>query len=135
MINYLAVLAAAVAAWVLGAIWYGLLGKAWLKALGPVQAATIREKTQGKMPLGPMIVSFVAELIMALMLSGLLRDLGPVTVIHGAMAGGLIWLGFVVTTILVNNAYQSRTMMLSVLDSLHWLAVLIVQGVVIGLFG
>ena len=31
---YLAILAAAIAAWVFGSVWYNILAKAWLAALG-----------------------------------------------------------------------------------------------------
>ncbi len=32
--SYIAILAAALAAWVFGAIWYGVLGKTWMAASG-----------------------------------------------------------------------------------------------------
>ena len=35
-----AIIAAAVAGWVFGAIWYGVLGKAWQRARGLVSART-----------------------------------------------------------------------------------------------
>ncbi len=53
----------------------------------------------------------------------------------GIISRILVWLGFVVTTNAVNNAFQKRKTMLTVIDSGHWLVVLIVSGAVIGLFG
>jgi hypothetical protein len=50
----------------------------------------------------------------------------------GAIAGALCWLGFVFTTILVNNAYPGRKFMLTVIDSGHWLIVLIIIGGIVG---
>ena len=135
MVNYVAVLAAAAASWIVGAIWYGVLGKAWMAALGwtreQISAATARRR----MPIGPMITSFIAEVIMATMLSGIMVHSGGYSVRIGLISAALIWLGFVVTTIAVNNAYQMRKIMLTVIDSGHWLAVLLVQGVVLGLLG
>ncbi|MSP94373.1 MAG: DUF1761 domain-containing protein [Alphaproteobacteria bacterium] len=60
---------------------------------------------------------------------------GPLTPMSGIISRILVWLGFVVTTNAVNNAFQKRKTMLTVIDSGHWLVVLIVSGAVIGLFG
>jgi hypothetical protein len=135
MFNYVAIFAAAIAAWLTGAAWYGVLGKAWMSALGwtPEQVAAARASR--RMPIVPMIVSFIAELIMAAMLSGIMVHTGGFTVRIGVISALLIWLGFVVTTIAVNNAYPGRRPLLTVIDSGHWLAVLLVQGVVLGLLG
>jgi hypothetical protein len=82
-----------------------------------------------------MIISFVAELVMAMMLFGIMVHLGGPNVRRGIIAGVLIWIGFVVTTIVTNNAYARRKWSLTMIDSGHWLLVLIVQGAVLGLFG
>ncbi|MSO85064.1 MAG: DUF1761 domain-containing protein [Rhodospirillales bacterium] len=121
VLNYFAILVAAVASWIAGAVWYGVLGKQWMVALGwnPADAPK-------SMPVGPMITSFVAELVMALMLAGLIGHFGQAGVGIGVITGALCWLGFVVTTIAVNNAFQKRTIKLTVIDSGHWLVVLLV---------
>jgi hypothetical protein len=134
-INYVAILAAAVAAWLAGAVWYGVLGKQWLAALGWTEADMVGPDGKRRMPTGPMILSFIAALVMAFMLSGLMGHVGPLSVRSGIISGALVWLGFVVTTIAVNNAFQRRKAMLSVIDSGHWLLALIVQGAVLGAFG
>ena len=38
-INYVAILGAAVASWLAGAVWYGILGKQWIAALGWSEAS------------------------------------------------------------------------------------------------
>ncbi len=47
---------------------------------------------------------------MAWVLAGLIGHLGPgqVTVQNGIVSGAFIWLGFVATTIAVNNAFGRR---------------------------
>ncbi len=130
-INYLGVIAAAVAGFVFGAAWYGVLCKAWMAAQGksPPQTKT--------MPLGPMITTFVALLVMAWMLAGLMGHLGPgnVTIRNGVISGAFAWLGFVITTQAVNHAFQGQKRMLTVIDGGHWLGVLLVQGAAIGAIG
>jgi len=53
----------------------------------------------------------------------------------GVISGAAVWLGFVITTIIVNNAFQKRTLALTVIDAAIWLAVLVLQGVVIACSG
>ena len=127
-INYLGVLIAAVAGFAFGSVWYGLLGKAWLAALG---------KTKEDMkphPL-PFILAFVCQLVMAWMLAGLIGHLGEITLGGAMVSAGFVWFGFVLTTMLVNHRFQSASWSLSLIDGGHWLGVLLVMGLVIGLFG
>lgn len=126
--NYLAVLVAAVAAYVWGAVYYMTLSKQWLAAVGIAQP---------NRSVAPFIISFVALLVMAFVLAGSIGHLGPgnVSIKNGVISGVIIWAGFVATTVVVNNAYPGRKIMLSVIDGIHWLGVLVIQGAVIGAMG
>ena len=130
MINFVAVLAAAVAGWLVGAVWYGVLGKVWMDAAGIVCPDGKRP-----MPVGPMILAFVAQLIIALMLAGLMGHMGPRDIPRGIVSGVLVWFGFVLTTLAVGNAFQCKKPMLTVIDSGHWLGVMLLMGAIIGAFG
>jgi uncharacterized protein DUF1761 len=134
-INYVAIIAAAVASWLVGAVWYGVLGKQWMTALGWTEKDVCGPDGKRHMPVGPMILSFVALLIMAFLLSGLMGHVGPISVRSGIISGALVWLGFAITTMAVNNAFQKRKAMLTVIDGGHWLLALIAQGAVLGAFG
>jgi hypothetical protein len=136
-VNFSAIVAAAVAAWIFGGIFYGVLGKAWIAALGETMD-TLKAKNAGKSGLAkaaPFVISFVAELVMAYMLYGLLVHMGMFTVRAGMISGALIWLGFVLTTVAVNNAYPGRRLVLTVIDTGHWLGVLVIIGAILGGFG
>ena len=130
---YLAIFVAAVASWLLGALWYGLLGKAWLAALGKTRAELTGPS--GKPSPVPFVLSFLAELVMAFVLAGLLPRLGQVTVGSGLMAGLTMWVGFVITALGVNHAYSGARPSLTAIDGGHWLAVLLVQGAVLAAVG
>jgi len=135
--NMTAVLIAAVAAWIFGAVYYGLLGKAWLAAQGETPE-TMKAKNAGKSGIAkaaPFIISFIAEIVMAAALQGILFHSAMNTMRQGIIAGALCWLGFVATTVLVNNAYPGRKFMLTVIDAGHWLGVLLIIGAVIGGMG
>jgi len=135
--NMTAVLIAAVAAWIFGAVYYGLLGKAWLAAQGETPE-TMKARNAGKSGIAkaaPFIISFIAEIVMAAALQGILFHSAMNTMRQGIIAGALCWLGFVATTVLVNNAYPGRKFMLTVIDAGHWLGVLLIIGAVIGGMG
>jgi uncharacterized protein DUF1761 len=126
--NYLAILIAAVAAFAWGAAYYMTLSKQWLAAVGRAEP--------NKSP-APFIISFVALIVMSWVLAGTLGHLGPgqVTLKNGIISGLFMWVGFIATTVFVNNAYPGRKYSLSVIDSIHWLGVVVIEGAVIGAMG
>ncbi len=132
-VNYLAVLIAAVAGFLVGWAWYGTLSKAWLDAQGKTE---VEVKAKG-MRVTPMVITFIALLVMAWVLAGLIGHLGPghVTIRAGAISGAFCWLGFVITTLAANHAFQGQKRTLTAIDGGHWLGVLLIQGAVIGAFG
>jgi hypothetical protein len=132
-VNTLAVLAATVASWLVGAAWYMALGKLWMEAIGKTQEELVGPS--GKPSPVPFIVSFLAEFVMAIVLALLVVRAGPATVFNGIATGFLAWLGFVATSMIVNHRFGGERPLLTAVDSGHWLAVLVVQGAVIGLFG
>src|SRR5262245_60975771 len=131
-INYLAVLAAAAAGFAFGAAYYMSLSSVWLAAIG----MTKQQLAEKRSPL-PFVVSIVALLIMAWVLAGTMGHLGPgqVTAKNGVISGLFVWLGFVITTLSVNYAFGQRKPMLTVIDGIHWLGVLVIQGAIIGAMG
>jgi hypothetical protein len=136
-VNMPAIAAAAVVAWTFGAIYYGVFGKAWIAALGETKE-TLKTKNAGKGKVAmimPFVLSFIAELIMAYVLYGLLVHIGPFSARAGIISGVICWCGFVVTTIAVNNAYPGRKVVLTVIDSGHWLGVLVIMGAMLGWIG
>ena len=143
-INYLAVIIAAVAAWLAGAVYYGMLAKAfrdknpWVAAHGKTMDSFKAEQAGYKGTVHawlPFALAFLAELAMAYVLAGMVGHLGTVTIRSAVISGLFVWAGFMVTTMLVNNAFAGRRYILTLIDSGHWLAVIVVMGVVIGWMG
>ena len=135
-INWLAVIIAAVAAWLIGAVWYSVFSKQWLAAQGKTLASAKKEQAaKGSAAFVPFVLVFVADLIMAIMLYGIMTHVGPFTVRAGLISGALIWFGFVITAIGTNYAFQGRKPMLTVIDGGYWLAVLLVIGAILGAMG
>jgi uncharacterized protein DUF1761 len=128
-VNYLAVVVAAVAGYLLGWGWYMAFGKVWMAALGK------SKEDCGKPSPVPLIIAAVACLLMAWMLAGLMGHLADVTVRGGIISALFVWVGFVLTTVGVNQAFQGLRPVVTAIDAGHWLAVLIVMGAIIGAFG
>jgi len=127
-VNYLAIIVAAAVGMAVGAAWYTLLAKSWMAAIG-------KTADELKPSPGPFIIAGISQLVMAAMLAGVIGHLGDVTIFNGVVSGIFVWVGFVATTLAVNHAFQGANRMLTVIDGGHWLAVLIIQGLVIGAFG
>ena len=125
----LAILAAGVAGWVWGAIWYGVLSKPYQRALG-LNPDDCKDK---KMPLAPMVVAFLAACVMSAVLYQLLTNLGVMGLVPSAIAGLTIGVGFLATSTLVNNLFQQKSMTLTVIDAGHWVLAVVVEAVVIAL--
>jgi hypothetical protein len=135
-VNYWAVLVAAVAAWILGAAYYMALAKPWMAAQGWRSEADMLGPSGKTSPL-PFVISFIAELVMAWVLAGVLFHIGKggFTVKGGLISGFLIWLGFVATTVGVNYAYGKKPLALFVIDAGYWLLVLLLMGAILGGWG
>src|SRR5262245_27871461 len=136
-VNFLAILVAAIAAWLFGAVYYTALGKPWMAAQGKTMEQCKAEQA-GKSPAAmavPFVLAFIGCLIMAYVLYGILVHLNMFTLRAGAISGAFCWFGFVLTTMTVNNAFTGRKAMLTVIDSAHWLGVLVIIGGIVGWFG
>ena len=131
--NYLAVVVAAVASFAFGSVYYMTLAKPWVAAIGKTQEQV---KAEGMKPV-TFVVAALAQLVMAWVLSGVIGHLGAgqVTAENGLISAAFIWFGFVLTTLAVNHGFQGSKASLTLIDGGHWLGVLLVQGLVIGLFG
>jgi hypothetical protein len=129
--NYLAIVVAAIAAYIFSAIYYTALSKPWMKA------ADIKKNRKMETPWLPFVIAAVADLVMAWMLAGVVGHLGPgqVNVKNAVLSGAFIWFGFVLTTVAVNYAFAGRKPLLTVIDTAQWLGALLLMGAIIGLFG
>jgi hypothetical protein len=138
-VNYLAVFIAAIAGWLVGAAYYMALGTQWMLAQGKDSETCKAEMAAKKGTPAlwlPFVLAFIGCLVMAWALSGVLFHMGgAVSMRRAVIAAALLWLGFIATTLTVNYAFSGRRPMLTVIDAGHWLAVLVVMGIVFGLMG
>lgn len=132
-VNWIAVVVAAVASMALGFVWYMVLAKQWMAALGKTREQVVGDSGGS---VTPFVISFLMQLVMAYSLTLFVpRLMGSSTVVNGLIVGFHVWLGFVITSMIINHRYQGNKWSLTAIDGGYLLGVLLVQGVVIGLFG
>ena len=124
VINYLAVLVAAIASMALGMLWYGpLFGKLWMKLSG------ITPQSMKKMKLTPkaaMTLGFIGTLVTAYVLSHFVDLLSVTTWSGAAQFAFWAWLGLVAPVQLGAYLWEGKPFKLFVLNTVYNLLVLIV---------
>ena len=114
--SYYAIVLAAIVSFMFGWLWYGVLfPKQWMAAVGKTEEDL---KAQGGPSPLPFAIAFVAQLVMAWVLAGIIGHLGPgeVTLKNAIITAGLVWAGFVFTTLAVNHAFQGAKGALTLID-------------------
>jgi hypothetical protein len=125
----------AVASAMIGAAWYGALGKLWMEAAGLTEERLTRADGGKGAPPILYATSFAANLVMAAILVGIMHHSGGLNVRVGLISAALCWVGFVATTTLVNNAFQMKPLALTLIDAGYWLLVLLAMGTILGMVG
>lgn len=127
-VNVLAVVASALAAMVVGFIWYSrpLFEGTWLAEIG-----RSREQVQSDSPV-KYLVGFIGALLEAYILAGLMNIMGGVSVPRGVLVGVVIWISFVAATSAANFAFAGRSFRLWMVENGNHLVTLLVMGVILG---
>lgn len=134
--NLLAVLAGAVSAMIIGALWYGpLFGARWMRLIG-----TTEEEIRASMnPLKTYGLTFMAFIIVAYVLGHVVlafeAAFGMVGVAAGLQAGFWCWLGFVLAIGWQAVAYEDKPLLLYLINMGYNLACLLVMGAILGVWG
>ncbi len=127
---------AAFVGFMFGGIWYSLLAKPWMAAAGLTKERI--DAAGGQTPF-MLVLTFLAQLIMAWMLAGIILHMQragiKATAVNGMISGAFVWFGFIVTVLAVSHRYQMRPWSLTIIDGAHWLIVLLLQGAILGRFG
>ena len=126
--NYAAVIVAALAYWLLGAVWYGVVfGKQWM-ALENISM----EQAKSMNPVLPYIISFVLNLLIAYSLAQICIWRNANTAGRGASVGVLLWIGFVGPITYTTYMYEMRPKELFAINEFYPLAGMVLMGAIIG---
>ena len=126
-INFTAVLAAAVASFIVGGLWYSLMFKnAWMKA-----NRFTEEDLSKRNPAVMFGVSFLLSLVMAFNLAAFLGNEG-VSLKWGMTAGALAGAGWVTAALAVTAVFESRGWLYVAVNGGYWIVAFVVMGGIIG---
>lgn len=129
-VNYFAVLAAALASYVLATVWYAFLFPGLWKQLTGI--------TEMRPSPGKMALVFLACVVMSFVLLHSIvfgNAYVGTSGVHGGLMGGFFsWLGFVAPVTLMGVMYEKRPWMLWLLDNGFWLVSLLAMGAILGVW-
>jgi hypothetical protein len=126
--NYAAVFIAAIAYWLLGAVWYGVLfSKPWMA----LENMSI-EQAKSMNPVLPYVITFVLNLLIAYSLAQICIWRNANTAGRGASVGVLLWVGFIGPITYTTYMYEMRPKELFAINEFFPLAGLVLMGAIIG---
>jgi hypothetical protein len=128
-LNWLAIIVAAISAFVLGSLWYSplLFGKRWMKETGITPDQTRR--TNMLMIFGlALFLSLIASFFLAMFI-GAKAGAG-----FGAMAGFMAGLGWVFTFMGISYLFESRTLVHFLINAMYSVVALTIMGLIIGVW-
>lgn len=130
-LDWSSIFVAAVASFIVGAIYYGVLRKPWMRALGK----TPEDVRASMRPAVVYPVAALCQLGLAFVLAVLFSHFGqPAFAIGNALAASVaIWGGFVMTTMIVNHRFQGQSWLLTIVDGGYWLVALLTQAAALSL--
>ena len=132
-VNYLAVLAAAIASMIVGFIWYGpLFGKMWMQSMkmDNKKMQEAKKKGMGK----TYILAFLTTLIMSYVLAHFVDYVEAKTVMDGVILGFWLWIGFLATTQIGSVLWEGKPVKLYLINTLHYLVALAVMAAILAVW-
>ena len=131
IINWMAVVVAALVAMAIGAIWYSppIFGKRWMGLLHKNQKSLSKGGVQAYVAVG------IILLIESYVLAHIVSYSGAVSAFEGAQTGFWVWLGFAAAASLLTYVIERRSKKLWLLDATYQLIVLVVMGAIIAAWG
>lgn len=126
-VNIWAVLVSGVAYFAVGALWYGLLGEPWMKALG---------KTSDELASNPIdyVVSLLCEILIAFAVAVGLNAFGAAGILEAIFVTTVLWFGFSLLPTIVHYAYEDRTFGLLAINKGYDLVGMIIAAIILSVW-
>jgi len=127
-LNSLAIVVAAVAAFVVSSVWYTIFGKTVAVARGEAASDT------GRMPVWKLLVELVRSLVVATVLAGLCVKLGASSVAAAMLLGFVLWVGFPLVLWTGAIIWENVPVKLAAIHAGDWLAKLVLVAAIVGVW-
>ena len=120
------IIAAAVAAFIFGGVYYGVLSKPWMAA------ARLSPDKTGMSP-SLLATTLALELMMAIGMAWIINmGGGGAGAAGGMVTGALLWAVVIAPVTAINQRYEGFGWNLTLIDTAHWLGAAVIMGAIIG---
>ena len=132
-VNYIAVLVAAIAVFVLGWLWYSplLFYKPWMRARGLDPAAAM---AGAKMPGGKLVVELLRCIVLAYVIARFVALLGISSWMGAVHFGFLLWIGFPVILLIGSMLWENTPPKVAAIHAGDWLVKLLVIPIIVSVW-
>jgi hypothetical protein len=127
--NYWAIIVAAIACFLLQAVWYSIFLQAWLDGLGRTRDVAMQKSVSEFLQYATALVSAA---IIAVAISKVTQLTGPLNARRAIKVGALLWFGFVFTTWSTEYAFEMRSFQLLGINAGFWLLGTTLMGAIVG---
>jgi hypothetical protein len=127
--NYLAIVVAAIACFLLEAGWYSFFMKTWLSGIGRTMEWLVATGVNPALQYGTALVSAA---VMASAISCVTQLTGPQTAWRGIKIAALLWLGFELTSFSTEYVFEVRPWSLLGINAGYWLLGMMLMGAIVG---
>ena len=131
-INWLAVVVCVVVSMIVGSIWFSekVFFPVWWQAIGRSKSDT-PGMSGGSNMVKTFGLTILASFVQAVFMSLFITAMGSTTLVSGALAGFLLWLGFVAPSSLTNKVFAGQLKAL-VLEAGNHLVTYVLFGAILG---
>jgi len=127
--NYLAILIAAIACFLLEAGWYSFFLQSWIDGIGRTMAWLMSTGVNPAFQYGTALISAA---VIATAISCVTQLTGAQTAWRGIKVAVLLWLGFVFTTFSTEYVFEVRPWSLLGINAGFWLLGMMLMGAIVG---
>lgn len=133
--NYIALVVATVAAFILGALWYSplLFGNKWFRTQGLLPEHTKEESERLKKP-STHLIALVVMLVVGYGVNFFLQALQVKTIPEGLYVSFMGWLGFTAAIAFINMVYENRPFSVFVVHIVYCLVYIELMAVILTLW-
>lgn len=129
-LNWIAIIAATVSAFILGGIWYakGVFGGRWMQEIGLTEE-DVEKGHMGKIFGTTFVLQFIAATTLAMLIG---PNKGWLIGLHAGLIVGLIWVG---SAIAINYLFEQRSLRLWFINAGYNVVLYSIMGIIIGVLG
>ncbi len=129
--NYLAIVVAALAAFVVSSAWYAVFGEI-VSAARAAQGTAAAEMTRP--PVWKMLIEFVRSLVVAAVISGLAARVDATRLTNAMLLGLVLWIGFPLVLWIGAIIWENVPLQLAAVHAGDWLVKLVIVAAIVGVW-